>query len=203
LGKLDFCPTLPVHVNPLVVVVDRHGEFLLGLLLPDDVLVEEGLHLDWLGKLVGGGCGLRFRAVVLQNGVADGNALIANVGSRVVGGRRDQLGNSVLRLVAKRTAQYFVGTSSGPHGKTPLPRTLSAGTLRFRATFPVPSKRAGAVCPCKKSTPIGHGQPSCDPIRCYCTYPYSTTIRRATRHLVPDWIQLSKHCRANSSHEAR
>src|ERR1019366_2316760 len=97
-------------------------------------------------------------------------ALIANVGPRVVGGRRDQLGNSVLRLVAKRTAQHFVGTSSGPHGKTPLPRTLSAWTPRPRAAFPVPWKRAGAVCPCEKSTLFGHGQPSCDQIQC-CTTP--------------------------------
>ena len=147
LGQLDFAAALPVHVDPLVVVVNRHRELLLGLLLADDVLVEEGLHLGRLGKLVGRGCGLRFRAVVFQNGVADGNALIADVGARIIGGRRNQLGDGVLRLVAKRTAQYFVGTGPGSHSKTPLPRTLSAGTPRSRAAFPVRSNRAGAVLP--------------------------------------------------------
>jgi hypothetical protein len=35
-------------------------------------------------------------AVVLKNGVADSNALIADVGARIVAGRRDQLGYGVL-----------------------------------------------------------------------------------------------------------
>jgi hypothetical protein len=38
--------------------------------------------------------------------------------------------------------------------------------------------------------------------QCDCTYAYSTTIRPATSTLAPDRIQLSKQCRANSSHQA-
>ena len=53
LGQLDFTAALPVHVDPLVVVVNRDRQLLLGLLLTDHVLVEEGFHLKWLGKLVG------------------------------------------------------------------------------------------------------------------------------------------------------
>jgi len=54
--------------------------------------------------MAGGGGGSFAAAVVFKNGVADGNALIADVGARIVAGLRDQLGYSVLRLVAERTA---------------------------------------------------------------------------------------------------
>ena len=96
LGKFDFAAALPVHVDALVMVVNGDRQLLLGLLLADDVLVEECLDLSRLGKLIRR-CGrLGFGAIVFQNGVADGNAFIANVGARVVGGRRDQLGDGVL-----------------------------------------------------------------------------------------------------------
>src|SRR5205807_8227020 len=52
------------------------------------------------------------RAVIFENGVADRDALVANVGPGIVARGRDQLGNGVLRLVAERAAQNFF--SSGP-----------------------------------------------------------------------------------------
>ena len=68
-------------VDALVVVVDRHGELLLGLLLPDDVPVEELLDLLRLGKL-----GLRRLGLedpVLGDDVeADVDALVADVDRR-------------------------------------------------------------------------------------------------------------------------
>ena len=57
LRELDFVAALAVHVDALVVVVDRDSELLLGLLLPDDVLVEEGLHFQRLGQMIGSGGG--------------------------------------------------------------------------------------------------------------------------------------------------
>jgi hypothetical protein len=100
---------LPVHEDALVVVVDRDRQLLLGLLLPDDVLVEEGLHFLRLGQLVGRrGLGSG-RAVVFQDRVAHRHALIANIGAGIIAGRRDQFGYGILRLVAERTAQNLVG----------------------------------------------------------------------------------------------
>src|SRR5262249_5378236 len=60
-----------------------------------------------LGKLVRGCGGWSSRAVVLQNGVADRDTLVANVRPWVIARGRDQLGNGVLRLVAERAAQNF------------------------------------------------------------------------------------------------
>ena len=68
------------------MVVNGDGKFFLGLFLPDDVLIEERFDLLRLGQMVGGGGGMRFRAVVFQNRVADGDALIADVSARIVAG---------------------------------------------------------------------------------------------------------------------
>ena len=49
--------SLAVHINSLVVVVNRDCQLLLGLFLPDYVLIEESLNFLRLGKLVGGDAG--------------------------------------------------------------------------------------------------------------------------------------------------
>src|SRR5262249_6771126 len=103
---------LAVHVNPLVVVVNRDRKLLFGLLLPDYVFVEESLNFVRLRELVWSGGRWRGRAVVFQNRIANCNALVADVRPRVVAGGRDQLGNGVLRLVAERATQNLF--SSGP-----------------------------------------------------------------------------------------
>ncbi len=107
LGQLHFVVAHAVHLDALVVVVDGDGQLLLGLVLADHVVVEEALHFLRLGQVAGGGGGVRLAAIVFENRVADGDALIADVGARIVAGRRDQLGNGVLRLVAERAAQCF------------------------------------------------------------------------------------------------
>ncbi len=122
LGQLHFAVAHAVHLDALVVVVDRHGELLLGLVLADHVVVEEALHLLRLGQVAGGGGGMRFAAVVLEDRVADSHALVADVGARVVAGRRDQLGHGVLRLVAERAAQCFFGSRARFHFPAPFGR---------------------------------------------------------------------------------
>src|SRR5581483_7292691 len=119
LGELHVAVALAIHVDALVVVVDRYGELLFGLLLADDVLVEEDLDLLRLGQVVGRGGGMGLSAVVFENGVADGHALVADVGSRVVAGRGDQLRHCVLGLVAERTFKDFVGAGPGSHVTAP------------------------------------------------------------------------------------
>jgi hypothetical protein len=98
-------------VNPLAVVVYGDGELLLGGFLPDHVLIEELLDLKGFGDLIGRP-GRRLDLVVFEDGIADGDALIADVCSRVVAGRGDQLTNNVLALMAKRTAQSIVGSGT-------------------------------------------------------------------------------------------
>ncbi len=107
LGQLHFVVAHPVHLDALVVVVNRDGELLLGLVLADDVIVEEALHLLRLGQVAGSGRWMRLAAVVLKDRVANGYALVADVCARIVAGRRDQFGHGVLRLVAERAAQCF------------------------------------------------------------------------------------------------
>ncbi|HTR26393.1 MAG TPA: hypothetical protein VMI10_20650 [Terriglobales bacterium] len=50
--------------------------------------------------------------VVLENRVADRNALVADIGTRVVAWGRDQLPNNVLAFVAERTAERVVRTGT-------------------------------------------------------------------------------------------
>jgi hypothetical protein len=68
------------------MVVDGDGELFLGLVLPDYVFIQEGLHFLRLGQVVGSGRGMRFGAVVFQDGIADGHALIADVSPGIVAG---------------------------------------------------------------------------------------------------------------------
>src|ERR1035438_2055436 len=97
------------------MVIDGDGELLLGLLLPNDVLVEEGLHLLRLRQLVGDGSRRSCGAVVFKDGVADLHAFVADVRPGIVARRRDEFRDRVLRLVAKRTAQHLFGARSGFH----------------------------------------------------------------------------------------
>src|SRR4029077_5839983 len=133
LGQLDAVATLlAVHENALVVVVDCNRQLLLGLFLPDHILVQERLYLLGLGKLVRSG-GLRGRgSVILEDRVADRHALVANVGPWVVAGRRDQFRYRVLRLVAERAPQDLICTRPVFHSAVLL---LSPGIARPEAPF--------------------------------------------------------------------
>ena len=91
LGKLDAVPAiaLTVHVDPLVMVVNRNRQLLLGLFLADDVFIEKRLDFLWLGKLIGSGGCRRRRTVVFKYGITNGHALVANISARVVARRGD------------------------------------------------------------------------------------------------------------------
>src|SRR5271165_2013499 len=98
------------------MVIHSDRELLLGLVLTDNVLIEERLYLGRLRQLVRGCRGFRLRAIILENRITDGYALVADVGARIIGGRRNELGNGVLRLVAERATKNFVASSPGSHG---------------------------------------------------------------------------------------
>ena len=110
-GQLDFGAALLVHLDALVVVVNRHRELLLGAFLPDNVLIQILFQLQRLGEFMWTAVRL-LMPVVLQNGVANGNALVADVRTRIVAGGRDQLPNNILAFVAERTAEGIVGTGT-------------------------------------------------------------------------------------------
>jgi len=73
-----------IHLDALVVVVDGYCELLLGLVLADDVFIEEGFDVLRLGQVRRGSCRMGFAAVVLKDRVADSNALIADVCAWVI-----------------------------------------------------------------------------------------------------------------------
>src|SRR5690606_9283678 len=104
LGQLDVVASarLLLNLDALVVVVDRDGELLLGLLLTDDVLVEILLDLDRHRQRRAGA--RSFGPVVVGDDVvADLDALVADEHGRA----RNQLADVVLILVAERAAQDF------------------------------------------------------------------------------------------------
>jgi hypothetical protein len=50
------------------------------------------------------------RPVIFQDGIAYGDAFVANVGPRVVAGTRDEFADDLLAFVTKRTAEGIVCT---------------------------------------------------------------------------------------------
>jgi hypothetical protein len=97
-------------IHPLVVVVDRHREDLLGLLLADDVLVEGGLDLARVRELRRRG--LRARRVehlLLDDLLAEVDALVADIDALA----RDQLADLFLRLAAEAAAIRDLRRSRG------------------------------------------------------------------------------------------
>jgi len=68
------------------VVVNGDGQFLLGLILADNVFVEERLDLERLGQMRGSRAGGSLRAVVFEDRVANSNALVADIRARIVAG---------------------------------------------------------------------------------------------------------------------
>ena len=95
LGQLDLFLALP-GLEPLVVVVDRDREGLLGARLADHVLVEHVHDLARLGEVAarGGGLLLEFLA---DDVVAELDALVANEDRWA----RDELADLVLALAAE------------------------------------------------------------------------------------------------------
>src|SRR5881275_1768128 len=65
--------------------------------------------------MIGSSSGVRFRAIVFENGIADGDALVADVSAWVIRGRGDQFGDGVLRFMAERALQYFFRSGATFH----------------------------------------------------------------------------------------
>ena len=114
LGQLDLGVVAAAELHALVVVVDRHRQDLLGLVLADDVVVEEVVDLAGLGQLVEAqvaGLG----QLLLDDLVAQVDALVADVHA----GAGDELLHLLLRLAAERALQQLATVSELGHVVSP------------------------------------------------------------------------------------
>ena len=106
------------HLHALVVVVDRHGERALRVVLPDDVLVEDPVDLTGLRQVLEIER-RRSGELLVDDLVAEVDALVADVDP----GARDELLHLPLRLAAERAEELLVGVGGPRHGFGP-PRVL-------------------------------------------------------------------------------
>jgi hypothetical protein len=74
-------------------------------------LIQELFYFQRFGDFVGSP-GRGFDFVIFENRVANGNALIADVGSGIVARGGDQLSDYVLAFVTKRTPQSIIGSGT-------------------------------------------------------------------------------------------
>ena len=108
------------ELDPLVVVVDGDRQDLLGLLLADDVVVQELVDLTGLGQLVEAqlaGLG----QLLLDDLVAEVDALVADVDA----GAGDELLDLLLRLAAERALEQLATVSELGHVAVPPLREVS------------------------------------------------------------------------------
>src|SRR5215469_8081095 len=106
LAELDFAGLL-VEENALVVVVNGDSEFFLGAILADNVAVQELLNLGRAGKAARRS-GSLFPLFVFEDGLANANALVADVRPGIVGRRTDELLYLFLGLMTEGTAKRFI-----------------------------------------------------------------------------------------------
>src|SRR5262249_44419692 len=110
-GELDaLVPSAAARLDPLVVVVDRHGQGLLGLVLPDHVRVEELVDLPGFRQVVPlevGGLGELF----LDDLVTQIDALVADIHART----RDELLDLLLAFATERALEQVTTVADACH----------------------------------------------------------------------------------------
>src|SRR4029453_14102154 len=116
------------RLDALVVVVDGHGEDLLGPVLPDHVLVEHGLDLGGLGEAANL-LTLLLLPLLRDDVVAELDAFVADVH----GGARDELADVVLALAAERALQR-PSALARPGRHRPAPSRPAAATAGASVT---------------------------------------------------------------------
>jgi hypothetical protein len=103
------------------VVVHRHRQRALGLLLADYVLVEDLVDLPRLGQVLEVEA-RRGGELLVDDLVTEIDALVADVHARA----GDQLLHLALRLPAERAEKLFVGVGRTCHGEPLAPLSLDA-----------------------------------------------------------------------------
>src|SRR6202035_2234674 len=138
---------LGLVVEPLVVVVDRDREDLLGVILADHIIVKDFAYL-LRGRNPVARLDQRGLVLLADDVHAQLDALVADEHRR----SGDELAHLVLALTAERTVQSVLGItaadfahSSSPsarrcHGEPVIrPMNLTGGPLRVRSTKTTPS----------------------------------------------------------------
>ena len=119
--ELDIVTTtdagLLLVLDPLVVVVHRHCEDLLRVVLPHDVVVEEFPDLARIGELLEAQL-TRVGELLFDDLVAEIDALVADVHARA----GDQLLDLLLGLAAERALQQLARVAELGHLCRPLSR---------------------------------------------------------------------------------
>ena len=106
-----------LRLHPLVVVVDRDGEGLLGVGLTDHVAVEELADLVRLGQLLEQTDLGALGELLLDDLVAEVDALVADVDA----GAGDELLDLLLALSAERALQQVAALSDACHADASCP----------------------------------------------------------------------------------
>ena len=109
--KLHFAAALLIHLDALVVVVNRDRQLLLGGVLADHVLIQVLFQFQRLGELTGRAIAL-LMPVVFDDRIADCNAFVADVGARIIAGGGDQFTDDVLAFMTERTTEGIVGSGA-------------------------------------------------------------------------------------------
>ncbi len=130
LGQLNVGVAPRANLHPLVVVVDRHREDLLGVLLADDVVVEEVVDVLGLGQLVEAELS-RLGQLLFDDLVAQVDALVTDVDARA----GDELLHLLLRLPTEGALQKVPATIADPRHLLPRSSNLSE-------PMPSPQRRA-------------------------------------------------------------
>jgi len=135
-GQFDIA-RLMIQEDTLVMIVDGNCQFLFGFVLTNHVTIEEGLDLRRAGQAAINRSGL-LALFLFKNLLANTHAFIANVGTRIIRRRTDELLNLLLRFMTERTAQRFVRAKFS-HGCRP-PTASPGGTrpVTILRLFPYP-----------------------------------------------------------------
>jgi len=87
-------------VDAFAMVVHRNCQLLFDGFLPNYVLIQKLFYFQRFRDLIGS-AGRSLDLVVFENGIAHGNAFVADVGSGVIAGGGDELSDYVLTLMTK------------------------------------------------------------------------------------------------------
>jgi hypothetical protein len=93
------------------MVIDGNGQFLFGCVLSNHVLVEILFQFQGTRQLAGRSVAL-FMPVIFNDGVANGDTFVADIGSGVITGRGYELSDYVLTFMTERTAERVVRSSA-------------------------------------------------------------------------------------------
>src|ERR1700728_4787459 len=111
------------------MVVDRYRQLFLGSFLANNVLIQIFLEFQRAWQLARRTVALLV-AVVFDDGIANGNAFIADIGPWIIAGRGNEFTDDVLALMAERTSKGIVRSGALQAGSPKAHRTVGVRRAR-------------------------------------------------------------------------